>query len=182
MQINEDFIDKINSDDIEISDNNGFVFKPLSIIVSGIVSCIQSPYKSSLGAYLKLLEKFNRILERGLNQNRFIIDKTPIVYSIENTQQGFISSLNVSTFPSESQCSLENGIILFNKLRFNEMFTLKNGSKFYFKFKMDFNKKLKPWLFCEMLLNSIDLATKHTSGELFNIQFYNTNTGAMFNA
>ena len=47
---------------------------------------------------------------------------------------------------------------------------------------MDFNKKLKPWLFCEMLLNSIDLATKHTSGELFNIQFYNTNTRSIYNA
>lgn len=169
MRINEDFIDSINSDDIEISDNNGFVFKPLSIIVSGTVSRIQSPYKSSLNGYMRLLEKFNRILERGLNQNRFIIDKTPIVYSIENTQQGFLSSINESTFPSESQCSLENGIILFDKQRFSDLFTLKNGSRFYFKFKMDFNKKLKPWLFCEMLLNSIDLATKHTSGELFNL-------------
>ena len=169
MRINEDFIDTINSDDIEISDNNGFVFKSLSIIVSGTVSRIQSPYKSSLNGYMRLLEKFNRILERGLNQNRFIIDKTPIVYSIENTQQGFLSSINESTFPSESQCSLENDIILFDKQRFSDLFTLKNGSRFYFKFKMDFNKKLKPWLFCEMLLNSIDLATKHTSGELFNL-------------
>ena len=66
MRINEDFIDTINSDDIEISDNNGFVFKPLSIIVSGTVSRIQSPYKSSLNGYMRLLEKFNRILERCL--------------------------------------------------------------------------------------------------------------------
>ena len=93
------------------------------------------------------------------------------MYSINSGLDGFLSSISDSTFPTESQCSLENGVIIFDKKRFGELFSLKNGSRFYFKFKMDFNKKLKPWLFCEMLLNSIDLATKHTSGELFNIQF-----------